>query len=88
MPGSGRPLPSRRLIARTVDSLAADGVVVACHWRHPAPGYPLTGDQVQAALVDESGLSLTATHQEEDFRLDVLTAPGMPSVARWEGLLA
>ncbi|HEY5878098.1 MAG TPA: bifunctional PIG-L family deacetylase/class I SAM-dependent methyltransferase [Nakamurella sp.] len=76
-----------RLIVRTVGSLASDGVVVACHWLHPALGYPLTGDQVQAAFVAESGLSLAATHQEEDFRLDVLTAPGMPSVARWEGLL-
>jgi LmbE family N-acetylglucosaminyl deacetylase/SAM-dependent methyltransferase len=77
-----------RVIGRAVGSLTSDGVVVACHWRHPAPGYPLTGDQVHVAIIDESGLTPAATHLEEDFRLDVLTAPGMPSVAHWEGLLA
>jgi hypothetical protein len=76
-----------RLVDRTVGSLAPDGVVVACHWRHHAPGYPLTGDQVHAALIAESGLRVAVAHLEEDFRLDVLTPPGTPSVARWAGVL-
>ena len=75
------------VIARTVDSLAPDGLVLACHWRHPAPGYPLTGDQVHTALIDESGLRVAVSHLEDDFRLDALTFPGTPSVARWEGVL-
>lgn len=77
-----------RLIRRTVGSLEPDGVVLACHWRHPPLGYPLTGDQVHAALIAESGLDVIVSHLEEDFRLDVLAPPGTPSVARWAGVLA
>ena len=77
-----------RLIRRTVGSLEPDGVVLACHWRHPPLGYPLTGDQVHAALIAESGLDVIVSHLEEDFRLDVLAPRGTPSVARWAGVLA
>lgn len=76
-----------RLIARAAGSLAPDGILLACHWRHRAPDYPLTGDQVHAALVAESGLALAVSHLEEDFRLDVFTTPGAPSVAAAEGIL-
>ncbi len=76
-----------KVIDRTVGSLATDGFVVACHWRHPAAGYPLTGDEVHRALIAESGLTAVATHLEEDFRLDVLGRPGAPSVARADGVL-
>jgi LmbE family N-acetylglucosaminyl deacetylase len=75
------------IIDRTVRSLAADGVVVACHWRHPVVDYPLTGDQVHEALIAESGFTVLAAHREEDFRLDVLVRPGTPSVARAAGVL-
>ncbi len=76
-----------RLIAATLGALDVDGVLLACHWRHPAPGHPLTGDEVHDAIVAESGLRTAASHLEEDFRLDVLTRPGGESVARWEGML-
>ncbi len=76
------------VIDRTVGSLAADGVVVACHWRHPAAGYPLTGDEVHEALTAASGLTVLAAHLEEDFRLDMFARPGAPSVARADGVLA
>ena len=76
-----------RVIDRTLGALAPDGVVVACHWRHSAAGYPLTGDEVHAALAAEPGLVTLAAHEEEDFRLDVLARPGTPSVARADGVL-
>ncbi|WP_420122677.1 bifunctional PIG-L family deacetylase/class I SAM-dependent methyltransferase [Nakamurella sp.] len=77
-----------RVIERTVSALTPDGVVLACHWRHPAAGYPLTGDEVHAALAAEPGLITLAAHTEEDFRLDVFARPGTPSVARADGVLA
>ena len=37
-------------LVRAVDEvLTEDGVLVACHWRHPAPGYPQTAEAVHAA---------------------------------------
>lgn len=75
------------LIAAAVASLTADGVVLACHWRHPVADYPLTGDHVHEQLRRESGLTVLADHTEEDFRLDVLVRPPADSVARRDGLL-
>ena len=37
-----------------------DGVLVACHWRHPVPEYPLGGDAVHAALRAHPRLALLA----------------------------
>lgn len=76
-----------RLIERAVGSLTPDGIIVACHWRHPAPDHPLTGDQVHDVLTQQSGLRVIAAHLEADFRLDVLAASDAPSVARWDGVL-
>ena len=40
----------RTLVDRAAGALAEDGVLVACHWRHPVEEYPLGGDAVHAAL--------------------------------------
>jgi LmbE family N-acetylglucosaminyl deacetylase/SAM-dependent methyltransferase len=76
----------QKVIDATVTSLAPDGVVVACHWRRPVPDYPLTGDDVHAALADDPRLGLLARHEEEDFRLEVYVRPPVVSVARATGL--
>ena len=76
------------LIAAAVSSLTEDGVLLACHWRHPVADYPMTGDLVHEMLRRESGLSVLVEHTEEDFRLDVLVPAPAASVARRDGLLA
>ncbi len=80
----------RRLLDVAVGSLTPSGVLVTCHWRHPAPDYPLRGDSVAEIVADHAtvrGLSHLVGHVEEDFRLDVHGAPGTRSVARTEGLV-
>ena len=67
---------------------APGATVLACHWRHPAPDYPLTGDQVHAQI--NSRWPRVSRIEEEDFLLDVLTVDspsGAESVARRTGLL-
>jgi len=81
------PADLSRLIRSAVASLTADGVLVACHWRHPVAEYPISGDAVHRQLRDESGLAVLSEHVEEDFRLDVLVRPPARSVARRDGLL-
>lgn len=71
---------ARRLRA----SLTPDGTLVACHWRHPAPGYPGSAAAVHASV--GAGLTRVVQHIEEDFLLDVWS-PDPRSVARREGLL-
>lgn len=67
--------------------LTQDGVLVACHWRHLVPDYPVDGDAVHAVLRAQPGLTTLAHHQEEDFVLDVFVRPPAISVAAHEGLL-
>ena len=66
--------------ARIAASLTRDGVVVACHWRHPMADAPLTGDEVHATLGEEASWTKTLHHLERDFVLDVFerSAGGEP----------
>lgn len=73
-----------RLLDLVQRDLAPGGTVLACHWRHPVADYPLTGDQVHAALARWPRLSRVA---EADFLLDVLVPDGVVSVARRGGLV-
>lgn len=72
------------LARRVHDSLADGGVLVACHWRHPAVDHPHPAESVHDAL--GAGLHRLVSHHEEDFLLDVWsTSP--ESVARAAGLV-
>ena len=72
------------LAARVDATLAGDGVLVACHWRHPAPDHPHPAEEVHAAV--GARLHRIAQHAEEDFLLDVWTRDGA-SVARSTGVI-
>lgn len=72
------------LAGRVRASLADGGVVVACHWRHPAPDHAHPAELVHDAL--GTALHRLVAHEEADFRLDVWsTSP--ESVARAAGIL-
>jgi LmbE family N-acetylglucosaminyl deacetylase len=78
----------REGLSRVLDSieasLAPDGVLLACHWRHPVADYPLTGDEVHEAL-RERAVTLTVEHIERDFVLGIYRLDGR-SVAERTGL--
>ncbi|RLP78056.1 methyltransferase domain-containing protein [Mycetocola tolaasinivorans] len=73
-----------RVLANIRSSLAPNGVLLACHWRHPVAAYPLTGDGVHDAVA-AMGLTRLSTHSEEDFLLEIFSLDPR-SVARIEGL--
>lgn len=75
------------VVARAVASLAADGVILLCHWRHPIDGWELDGDTVHELFRSASSLAVFAEHREEDFRIDLLVRPPAVSVARATGVL-
>ncbi|WP_105034478.1 bifunctional PIG-L family deacetylase/class I SAM-dependent methyltransferase [Cryobacterium aureum] len=77
----------RRLLERCRASLAAGGVLVACHWRHTVADYPLTGDAVHAQLTHVVGLQRTVHHLERDFVLEVYEQRPALSVAQRDGLV-
>ncbi|MEY2849357.1 MAG: hypothetical protein RI885_2024 [Actinomycetota bacterium] len=75
------------VLARIDAALTPDGVVVACHWRHPVSTYPGSGDAVHAALRARPGFAVLASHLEEDFVLEVFVRPPARSVATRAGLV-
>lgn len=76
-----------RGLAACVGSLAADGHLVACHWRHPVVEYPRDGDDVHDALAARGDLVCLVRHEEADFVLEVFGRPGARSVAAEAGLV-
>ncbi|MGK0722556.1 PIG-L family deacetylase [Leucobacter sp. W1478] len=74
----------RATTKKMFESLTPEGVLIACHWRHPVDDYPLSGDQVHAAIAELEWTRL-AHHLEEDFVLEVFSTDPR-SVAQREGL--
>ncbi|MCC3298587.1 bifunctional PIG-L family deacetylase/class I SAM-dependent methyltransferase [Arthrobacter caoxuetaonis] len=81
------PSQLREVVSQAAGTLAEDGVLLLCHWRHPMADWPLGGDDIHEAFRDGSGLDIQAEHIEEDFRIDVLVHRPAVSPARREGLL-
>lgn len=70
---------------RIPSSLAPGGTVLLCDWRHPVEGWPLDGEDVHEAVRAVPGLEVLVRHEEEDFLVELLGAPGTASPARLEG---
>ena len=81
------PAELEQLLDRAIGSMAPRATLLACHWRHPVPDYPATGDDVHRGLLARPELCQAVSHVEEDFRLDLLTRGPAPSPARREGLV-
>ena len=71
-----------RLLDNVRSHLSPGGTLLACHWRHPVADYPLSGDEVHAAI----DLPRLVRHEEDDFVLEVFCLDPA-SVAAREGLL-
>jgi len=57
-------------------TLASDGVLVLCHWRHPIVGWPLDGPGVHERVVEADVRPVVARYVDRDFELLVLCADG------------
>ena len=81
------PADLETLIGRIDGALADDGILVACHWRHPVAEYPSTGDRVHHTLRRVPGWRTIALHEEDDFVLEIFGRADSESVAAREGLV-
>lgn len=75
----------RAALRRVRSHLTHGGVLVACHWRHPVDDYPMSGDEVHAAIATQGWTRLVG-HLEQDFVLEVFSDDAR-SVAEREGLV-
>ena len=69
------PADLDRLVDRIRASLADDGVLVLCHWRHPIVGWPLDGAAVHAVLTSAGLRPVVADYRDRDLELLVLADP-------------
>jgi SAM-dependent methyltransferase len=63
------------LARRIAASLAPDGVVVLCHWRHPVVGWPLDGPSAHASLGAAGLPPVVADYRDRDVEVLVLASP-------------
>lgn len=78
------PITLRHLARCVLSSLRPNGVVLACHWRHPIERCVLTGDAAHDQLEDLLDLPNICHLREPDLRLDVWSTA--PTAATLEGL--
>ncbi len=72
------PASLERLVTRVAGSLASDGVVVLCHWRHRVEGWVLDAAAVHAGFEDERLPPVQATYRDRDVELRVHAATWPP----------
>lgn len=80
-----QPAELDEALRRVEGCLAAHGVLVLCHWRHPVQGWPMDGDTVHRVAGRIVGMETVVSHVEQDFRVDVLVRPPFTSPAVVEG---
>jgi LmbE family N-acetylglucosaminyl deacetylase/SAM-dependent methyltransferase len=68
------PRELRVLVDRARETLAPDGVVVLCHWRHRIDGWVLDGEQVRRAFAEDTRLAVQATYRDRDVEIVLLGA--------------
>lgn len=74
-----------QVIRQSLSSLKPGGQLLACHWRAPIDGVPLSAEQVHEHLDSQLGMHKVACHIEADFIMEVWCQRG-DSVAVADGL--
>lgn len=74
-----------QVIQQSLASLNPGGQLVACHWRAPIDGVPLSAEQVHEQLDAQLGMHKVVCHVEADFLMEVWCEQG-DSVAVVDGL--
>ncbi|WP_099023887.1 SAM-dependent methyltransferase [Mycolicibacterium palauense] len=75
------------VLRREIPRLAPDATVLAAHWRHRVPEYPLSGDAANAIIAATPGLTSTGSYLDEDVAIEVFSTGDGGSVAAREGLI-
>jgi len=70
-----------RVLQRECARLRPGANVVAAHWRHDVPDYPLTGDVAHAVIACTPGLTSMACYRDRDVVIEVFDSGDARSVA-------
>ena len=74
------------VLRRECPRMVPGATVVAAHWRHAVPDYPLTGDEAHRVISQTPGLTALGGYRDSDVVVDVFDTDGGRSVAVREGV--
>jgi len=74
------------VLRRECPRLVPGATIVAAHWRHSVPDYPLTGDAAHGVISQTPGLTPLGCYRDSDVVVDVFDTDGGRSVAVREGV--
>jgi hypothetical protein len=76
----------RRVLDREVPQLTRAATIVAAHWLHAVPDYPMTGDHTNDIIAATRGLHHIGGYRDEDVVIDVFDTATPSSVAARSGV--
>ena len=76
----------RAVMDREVPRLAHGATVLAAHWRHPVPDYPITGDHANDVIGATAGLHHLGGYRDADVAIEVFDTGTATSVAARTGV--
>lgn len=74
------------VLSRECPRLQRGAKVVAAHWRHVVPDYPLSGDAAHAVIAETPGLTSVARYGDRDVVIEVFDTGNGRSVAAREAV--
>jgi SAM-dependent methyltransferase len=76
----------RAVLDRELPRLVHGATVIAAHWRHPVPDYPMTGDHANDIVGATPGLHLIGSYRDADLAIEVFDTASATSVAARTGM--
>lgn len=76
----------REMLDRELPRLTNGATVVAAHWRHRVPDYPMTGDRTNDVIAATPGLYQIGGYRDDDVAIDVFDTASPVSVAARTGV--
>jgi methyltransferase family protein len=81
-----QPATLRTVLDREVPRLSRSATVVAAHWRHEVPDYPMTGDRANDVIGATPGLHHIGGYVDSDVVIEVFDTGSPTSVAARTGV--
>jgi SAM-dependent methyltransferase len=76
----------RAVLDREVPRLLSGATVIAAHWRHHVPDYPMTGDHANDVIAATTDLHRIGGYRDDDVVIDVFDTATSLSVAARTGV--
>lgn len=71
----------RAVLDREIPRLGGGATVIASHWSHPLPGYPIAGNHANDIIAATAGLHVIGSYRDADVAIEVFDTGTAASIA-------